>query len=142
MGDQWKCSCFQRSSWTSECCLGELGVLQGVLPRVLNVERQQEDHSREHSLEPPAIPLSTLQSTSRSTSISQSTSGSTSQSTSRDFPFSTPVTGRHHCNTSGWNSKRFEITAIFHLILGCCMPTFLRSRNLRIFILYDLLKAD
>ena len=30
---------------------GELGVLQGGLLRVLDVERQQEEHSREHSLE-------------------------------------------------------------------------------------------
>ena len=37
-------------------CSGKLGVLQGVLPRVLNVGRQQKEHSREHSLEHPQFP--------------------------------------------------------------------------------------
>ena len=65
MGNFWKRSgkCSQGGSGKSECsgkcsqgCSGKSGVLQGVLPRVLSVERQQEEHSREHSLEHPGIP--------------------------------------------------------------------------------------
>ena len=32
------------------------GAQEGVLPRVLNVERQQEEHPWEHSLEHPGFP--------------------------------------------------------------------------------------
>ena len=54
----------------------------------------------------PAPSFVTLRSTPRSTPISQSTLGSTSQSTSRNFPFSTPVTGRHHCKSRHLGQKK------------------------------------
>ena len=95
--------------------LWEIGVLRGVLRRVLRgirgapgsaPESAQCGASTGRALSgalpgAPRIPLSTLRSTPRSTPISQSTLGSTSQSTSRNFPFSTPVTGRHHCKGRG-----------------------------------------
>ena len=80
--------------------LWEIGVLWGVLPRVLRETRGAPGSAPESALpvEPPhwapsgALPgappvsLSTLGSTPQSTPISQSTPGSTSRSTSQGFP--------------------------------------------------------
>ena len=46
-------------SGCSGVCLGELGVLQGVLPRVLFLFTSHIQHSREHSLEHPQSPKHT-----------------------------------------------------------------------------------
>ena len=115
VGHPWKCSRKCSRGWV----LWEIGVLGGVLPRVLREiggapgsapESAQCGASTERALSgalpgAPPISLSTLGSTSRSTPISQSTLGSTSESTFKDVPLQHPCDWRMGLQEKGGFSK-------------------------------------
>ena len=76
------------------------GCSQGVLPRVLNVGRQQKEHSREHSLEHPQFPRALSGAPPGPPRFPGAPSGALPRALSRISHFSTPVTGGWDCNFS------------------------------------------
>ena len=80
----------------SRRCSGKLGVLQGVLLRVLFLLNAPHWLRSTPCMEHPQVSVSTPQSTP----ISQSTPRSTSRRTSRYFPVSNLVPGQGDCKSS------------------------------------------
>ena len=84
-----------------------------MLPRALNVGRQQKEHSREHSLEHPQFPWALSRALPGAPRFPGAPSGALPRALSRISisHFSTPVTG-------GWDCKTGKLTSLFFLSLA------------------------